>query len=241
MCYTKQSIKNARAQNWEHKEIKTHQDNKTFTHPNTRTHTHMHTRTQAHSSCYSAGPLSNHCQPFSSESVCVFLDSIPPTVAISFLSHYSAATFTPHKYIHAHINTHPPTHPYTHPHTHTHTQMHLYTKQLLLQPSEWKTSSGIAGMKTAAYYLNNKKQQCYSVKGGNRSESKSYDPQHINIVANVWVILYVYQKKNSNSGKMYLSVWRCVVVSLLCGIMQCMQVTKQNTTYIHLYWRNSSY
>lgn len=61
---------------------------------------HLHTNNKAHtfSSPYSADrPLPNYSQPLSSPVCpCVFVDSTPPTVAISYLSHSSAATSTKH-------------------------------------------------------------------------------------------------------------------------------------------------
>lgn len=75
------------------------------THLHTEIIRHLHTNNKAHtfSSHYSAdGPLSNYSQPFSSPMcLCVFVDNTPPTVAISFLSHSSTTTFTPHRNKHA--------------------------------------------------------------------------------------------------------------------------------------------
>ncbi|MEQ2247456.1 hypothetical protein ILYODFUR_009510 [Ilyodon furcidens] len=97
-CYTKQSkLKNVCGQNGAHKKDKR-------THLHTEIIGHLHTNNKAHtfsSHCSADGPLSNYSQPFSSPMCpCVFVDSTPPTVAISFSSHSSAATFTPHRNIH---------------------------------------------------------------------------------------------------------------------------------------------
>lgn len=193
------------------------------------------------------------------------MDSIPPTVDISFLSHYSAVTFTPNTHTYTQRNTHPPTHSHTNARLYDYCCSQNPSKKHLVVLLRWKQehivlkikSSSVSlweletGVKTRnnpfpinmfivilhMWFLNNARETIYSMKC-------QLEPADTEVKRYFSVCMWLYSSEGVNSmwhvsKEQEEFIWTWIMVAFRGGKTVALTAKKKEKMFKCLLWKGS--